>query len=156
VPTPSIYLHHVAIYSADRNASAAFYEKAFGFHLDYDWRTAQAGPFEFELNLVGLRSPDGKTFMEIFQADPTTARPDVLMRGVNHVALWVSDCESSYKQAMNAGGALYTGKDKNGKTWNGSPVKFVFSGTPAISAMIAFLVGPDGEVIELIQPLDGE
>lgn len=154
MPSPSdLYLHHVAIYSADRDRAAKFYEEAFGFQADYAWPRAQAGDFQFELNIAGLRSPDGRTFIEIFQVENSTPRPAVQPRGVNHFAFWVPDCRAAYDRAMQAGASLYAGSDSTGKQWDGSPVEFVFEGTPATRALIAFLVAPDGEVIELFQDL---
>jgi hypothetical protein len=71
-------------------------------------------------------------------------------RGINHFCLRTGDCDASYKHAFAYGGQPFT-LSAGDTAWDGAPMDFALSGTTSIDTRLAYLQGPDGEVIEFFQ-----
>jgi catechol 2,3-dioxygenase-like lactoylglutathione lyase family enzyme len=134
----TIKAHHVGLTVTDLARSAAWYLGAFGFEQ-------QLG-FELPGGARGamLRSPGGAR-VELFEvpggnpgmswADPPTA---MLTQGFGHVAFECSDIEADFARAIDAGAAA---------VWD--PRR-----SPEPGRRMAFVHDPDGNLIELIGPLE--
>lgn len=133
-----ISAHHVGLTVTDIDRSQGWYREAFGFQL-------QLG-FELPGGVRGamLRSDAGAR-IELFQvpgatdglrwADPPTA---MQTRGFGHVALEVDDLDAVHARAVEAGAA---------DVW--APRQ-----SPEPGRRMAFVHDPDGNLIELIGPLE--
>lgn len=99
---------------------------------------------------IMLDSGDGSTYVEIFPAIGETDIQGVVLRGINHFCLRTGDCNVDYQCALAAGGQKVT-IQAGGAVWNGEPMNFELSGETSIPVRIAFVRGPDGELIEFFQ-----
>lgn len=117
-------IHHTAVMAADLEQSIDFYCQVLGFTL------AERGEFE-GTPLAFLAAPDGGGLLELVQG-AGYAQEGV----VNHLALAVHDLPAELERLRRLGVPLL----------DEAPVR-VFNGS-----RIAFCQGPDGELIELIEP----
>ena len=120
--------HHLSIKVRDLNASIKFYT-ALGFTERFSWGEAPK-------RTVLLDTGDGNYF-EISQGDPEKTHGDGIFR---HIALRADDCAAAL-EAARAAGAEVTVETKD----------VTLSTNPPTPIRIAFLKGPDGELIELFQ-----
>lgn len=139
-------VNHVMLYVADVDASVKFYTDAFDLqetnrvsHLTVT--KADGAKLERDIEIVFLKFPGQDFVYEIVQ-NPNPS--DSLVRGTlfQHVGVDVLDIDASLRQAIDAGGVLVV------------PVQSVT--TKDIHVKQAFLQGPDGEMIELMQIVTGE
>ena len=122
--------HHVAFRAFDFDKSIAFYEKAFGFHVAYNWGDAPK-----RAAMIDIGSGD---YIEIFEGG---VRPSESVEGtLIHFALRVPDCDTAFKRAVDAGAAVQM-----------EPKEVPIQGKPVVSVRIAFIKGPDNETIEFFQ-----
>jgi catechol 2,3-dioxygenase-like lactoylglutathione lyase family enzyme len=134
--------HHVAIRAVDFDATIRFYTQGLGFTVHY--RFAVPGRID---QAAFLDTGDGR-YIEVFgrgstvQAEGRRRRPDEepTEGALLHFCLRVADVEASYTQALAAGavsrrppGTARLGED------------------PPTEVQIAFVAGPNGEVIEFLK-----
>ncbi len=136
-------LHHVAIRADDYDATLRFYTETLGFRVRHVWSfpamNIQRGTF--------LDAGDGSTYVELFDreahvgAEGRPRRPgeEVVTGALLHFALRVPDAGAAYERALAAGARLHT-----------PPVAFTY-GEPPLSARIALVYSPNGEVIEFFE-----
>jgi lactoylglutathione lyase len=130
--------HHVGLTVTDLERARAWYADALGFELQL--------AFELPGDARGamLRSPDGAR-MELFEvAEPRAGRgwqePHTAMRtsGYGHVAFEVDDLDAVFAAVLAAGGA---------EVWAPRP-------SPEPGRRMAFVHDPDGNLLELIGPVE--
>lgn len=122
--------HHLSMRVRDLDASIKFYTEGLGFVERFSWGKASQ-------KTVLLDTGDGN-FFELSQGDPD---PSVYGDGVfHHIALRTDDCDDALEAARVAGADVTM-----------EPRDVTISTEPPLQIRIAFLKGPDGEVIELFQ-----
>ncbi len=124
---PGLGLCHLALRTADFEKSKAFYTQTLGLKLRAQW-----GDPSKTIALLDLG--DG-TCMELFN----NGTPDQPEGGFWHVALHCDDPDKAYETAI-AGGA----------TSHIAPKDALLGG---IRARLAFVKGPDGEILEFFKEL---
>ena len=130
---PGCGFHHIAIRSNDWDKSIRFYCDGLGFAEKISWGAAPK-------RAVMLDTGDGN-YLEIFERDaaPTLAgEPNLL-----HLCLRTDNCEAAFQTALAAGATV--------KTAPLVPDVFTEMG---LQTKIAFVVGPDGEIIEFFECRD--
>ncbi len=123
--------HHMSLYVSDFDKSLAFYKKL-GMSVYTAWG-------ERDSRIALLDTGDG-TLLELF------AKPGLVMEAEGrwqHLALHVENVQAALDTALAAGAVLR------------SPVQIMEldSQPRKITIQIAFVYGPDGEVIEFIKQL---
>ena len=134
--------HHVAIRAIDFDESIRFYTEGLGFRVHFPFSV----PGRID-RAAFLDAGDGR-FVELFgqnsavQAEGRRRRPDEERTegAVLHFCLKVTDTDASYARAMAAGAASRV-----------EPVTRRLSEDPLVEVRIAFVAGPNGEVIEFMQ-----
>lgn len=134
--------HHVAIRATDFDETIRFYTEGLGFAVHY--------PFSILGRIdraAFLDAGDGR-FVEVFgpgstvQAEGRRRQPDEERTegALLHFCLRVADTDAAYARAMAAGA-----------TSRVAPVTRQLGLDPLVEVRIAFVTGPNGEVIELMQ-----
>jgi glyoxylase I family protein len=122
--------HHVAFKVFDFDKSVAFYEAGFGYKIRYTWGTAPN-----RAAMIDIGSGD---YVEVFEGGKA---PGAVPEGVIfHFALRVPNCDESFDRAVASGATVQM-----------KPADVPIKGTPEIVVRIAFVKGPDNEIIELFQ-----
>lgn len=143
-------LHHVGVLARDVDRSVRFYVEAFGCTPYLEWQVALGtSGQDFPGRGVMLISGD-QTRMEIFPALNEGEPPYYPPRGVNHFCFAVADCDAAYARALRAGGSAYRVR-RGPVDWDGRPTDMQIGDGVTAQIRIAYLSGPDGEVIELLQ-----
>ena len=130
---PGCGFHHIAIRTNDWDKSIRFYCDGLGFAQKIAWSEAPT-------RAVMLDTGDGN-YLEIFEraeAPTLTGEPNLL-----HLCLRTDDCKAAFEAACQAGAEV--------KTAPMVPGAFTDLG---LKTMIAFVVGPDGEIIEFFESRD--
>lgn len=122
--------HHVAIWTGDWEKSLNFYVEGLGFTSKIAWGEAPS-------RAVMLDTGDGN-YLEIFERD--AAKQTVGEANLLHLCLRCDDVEAAVEIARSAGATI--------KTEAVSPETFQKIG---IEAKIAFILGPNGEIIEFFE-----
>ena len=132
-------LHHCAIFSQDLNSSIKFYEDAFGLKVKARWTelVLSTGSTEQTVKMPGVHLEDGAgRRVEVYMsADSNNARQR--QGPINHLAFQVADVACTFQRAVAAGATPDT------------PPSTVKAGT--LRGETAFVLGPDGERIELFR-----
>jgi len=134
--------HHVAIRAVDFDATVKFYTEGLGFKLHFPFSV----PGRIDCAAF-LDAGDGR-FVEVFGQDsnvqsegrrrqPGEERTEGAML---HFCLRAADTDASYARALAAGA-----------TSRVEPVSRRISEDPLVEVRIAFVTGPNGEVIEFLQ-----
>jgi glyoxylase I family protein len=134
--------HHVAIRAIDFDATVKFYVEGLGFRLHFPF----AVPGRID-RAAFLDAGDGR-FVEVFgqgsnvqsegrRREPGEARTEGALL---HFCLRAADTDASYARAMAAGA-----------TSRVEPGTRRISEDPLVEVRIAFVEGPNGEVIEFLQ-----
>jgi glyoxylase I family protein len=127
-------LHHVAVRARDFERSVKFYEEGIGLGPAYLWNHPPLVP-----RAAFLPFDDG-TWFEIFDGgqpvDPPA--PDDMSQGMVHIAIACDDVQAAFERAVTAGAVALE-----------PPVTRTLRGDPPKEATMCFLLGPDGEVLEL-------
>ena len=134
---PGCGFHHVAIRTSDWDKSIRFYCDGLGFAPKISWGAAPT-------RAVMLDTGDGN-YLEIFERSEASTLADTLAGESNllHLCLRTDDCQSAFETALSAGAVV--------KTEPMVPAAFTDLG---LKTKIAFVFGPDGEIIEFFESRD--
>lgn len=124
-------LHHIAVKASDYDRSLRFYQEGIGLKRVYGW-----GQGDSRASLLDMG--DGN-YIELFAGGkprPADAPEPVVL----HFALRSADPVAAYNKAIAAGAKSQM-----------EPKELNLPGEPPIKVHIAFVVGPDGEVIEFFK-----
>lgn len=139
-------VNHVMLYVSDLEQSIDFYTQAFDFQVTNRLDTLIATqPDGTELvrpvKMAFLKFPNQDFVFELSQqVMDTTNRPAAIL--LQHVGIDVQDIDAAYTRAIDAGAEALL------------PVRVVKA--KGIEAKQAFVGGPDGERVELMQIIAGE
>ena len=124
-------LHHAAVTCADLERSIRFYTEALDTGRVYRWN---APPMVSDAAFVELA---GGGWIELFAGGEAAerGRQDA---GLSHFAIAVQDVAAAAERMAGAGGTVVDG-----------PATRTLHGDPPVEATMAFVIGPDGETIEL-------
>ncbi len=127
--------HHIAIKASDFDKSVDFY-KALGLTERVRWGEGDNRAVMFNMGDGGL--------IELFAGGSVREKTaDEVNEHWLHLALKVDDVEYAYNTALNAGATART-----------APMEVSPDGAePAMRMRIAFVYGPDGEIIEFFKEL---
>jgi len=134
--------HHVAIRAVDFDESVKFYTEGLGFRVHFPFSV----PGRID-RAVFLDAGDGR-FIELFgqgstvQAEGRRRLPNEerIEGAMLHFCLKVTDTDASYARAMAAGADSRI-----------EPRSVRLGEDPLVEVRIAFVTGPNGEVIEFMQ-----
>jgi catechol 2,3-dioxygenase-like lactoylglutathione lyase family enzyme len=134
--------HHVAIRAVDFDATIQFYTQGLGFEVHYRFSV----PDRID-RAAFLDTGDGR-YIEVFgqgstvQSEGRRRRPneEATEGALLHLCLRVTDVEASYARALAAGAVSRI-----------APRIARLGGEPPAEVQIAFVVGPNGEVIEFLK-----
>lgn len=148
-------LHHICLFAEDVAHATKFYIRAFGATIWAKWDVVVSSAADLPGEGIFLRLGGG-TFVEIFPSDPGVKSDPFPRAGVNHFCLTSNDCEADFKRAIAAGARQYRPARvaERGLPWDGGPMAMRLGDADGPRVMVAYLKGPDGEIIELIQYLD--
>jgi glyoxylase I family protein len=140
--TPGQGFHHVAIRAADFDETIRFYTEGLGFSVHY--RFSVPGRID---RAAFLDAGDGR-YIEVFgdgstvQSEGRRRRPDEdrTEGALLHFCLRVTDTDAVYQRALAAGAMMRI-----------EPVTRWLGENPPVEVRIAFVTGPNGEVIEFLQ-----
>jgi catechol 2,3-dioxygenase-like lactoylglutathione lyase family enzyme len=141
-PTGAPGFHHVAIRAVDFDETIRFYTEGLGFRVHYRFSV----PERID-RAAFLDAGDGR-FIEVFgqgstvQSEGRRRQPaeERTEGALLHFCLRVADTDESYARAIAAGAASRV-EPRTGRL-----------GTdPVVEVRIAFVTGPNGEVIEFLQ-----
>ncbi len=134
--------HHVAVRAIDFDATLRFYVEGLGFRVHFPFSvTGRIDRAAF------LDAGDGR-YVEVFgqgsqiQSEGRRRHPDEERTegALLHFCLRAADTDASYARAISAGGVSRV-----------EPVTRRLSEDPVVEVRIAFVTGPNGEVIEFLQ-----
>lgn len=128
----SARIHHVAVNCRDLDRSVAFYTDGLGFGSPYYW---DAPPL---VTRAAFIPADEGTWIELFAGQDTATGPGGAGAGHAHVAIAVPDVQAAFDRVVAAGADVLE-----------APVTRTLHGDPPREATMAFVAGPDGEVLEL-------
>ncbi|MFO1025332.1 MAG: VOC family protein [Acetobacteraceae bacterium] len=134
--------HHVAIRAVDFDETIRFYTEGLGFSVHY--RFSVPGRID---RAAFLDAGDGR-FVEVFGPDSTVQSEGRRRRleeertegALLHFCLRVADTPAAYQRALSAGAVSRV-----------EPVTRQLGLDPLVEVCIAFVTGPNGEVIEFMQ-----
>jgi glyoxylase I family protein len=140
--TPGQGFHHVALRAADFDATIRFYTEGLGFSVRYGFSV----PGRID-RAAFLDAGDGR-YIEVF-GDGSTVQSEGRRRRANedrtegallHFCLRVADTDAAFQRALAAGAEMRV-----------EPVTRRLGENPTVEVRIAFVTGPNGEVIEFLQ-----
>ena len=134
--------HHVAIRAIDFDETIRLYTEGLGFRVHFPFSV----PGRID-RAAFLDAGDGR-FVEVFGSEsivqaegrPRFPNEDRTEGAVLHFCLRAADTDASYARAMAAGAVSRV-----------EPVTRRLSEDPPVDVRIAFVAGPNGEVIEFMQ-----
>ena len=134
--------HHVAIRAVDFDETIRFYTEGLGFTVHFPFSVPS------RINRAAFLDAGDGHFVEVFD-DESTVQSEGRRRFPNeepvenallHFCLRVADTSASYARALAAGALPRV-----------EPVTRRLSEDPLVEVRIAFITGPNGEVIEFMQ-----
>ncbi len=140
--TPGQGFHHVALRAADFDATVRFYTEGLGFSVRYGFSI----PGRID-RAAFLDAGDGR-YIEVF-GDGSTVQAEGRRRRADedrtegallHFCLRVPDTDAAFQRALAAGAGTRV-----------EPVTRQLGENPNVEVRIAFVTGPNGEVIEFLQ-----
>ncbi len=140
--TPGQGFHHVALRAADFDGTVRFYTEGLGFSVHYGFSV----PGRID-RAAFLDAGDGR-YIEIFgdgsmvQSEGRRRRADEdrTEGALLHFCLRVADTDAAFRRALAAGAGMRV-----------EPVTRQLGENPTVEVRIAFVTGPNGEVIEFLQ-----
>ena len=143
-------IHHSGISVADIDVAQAFWERFLGTKARFRGRLGRpylgksVGYEDVQIEAALIDLPDGRMIELLdYQVDGKERQPeDSFHAGHTHVCLDVSDCEEAWRRAVGAG-AIPRNPD--------GPV--AVDAGPNKGALVAYLRLPDGNSLELFQPI---
>lgn len=138
--------NHVMLYVSDADVTRAFYEDAFGMEF-YKQVTEMVVLYEdamsdtLSVNITLMRMP-GHTFNVEFIQSPAASDTTLRSPHYQHIGIEVDDMAASMRRAESAGAV------------RAREMRDLQAGD--IRAKTVFYYGPDGEMIELMEILEGE
>jgi catechol 2,3-dioxygenase-like lactoylglutathione lyase family enzyme len=141
-PSTGPGFHHVALRASDFDRTLRFYTEGLGFTVRHEF--AIEGRID---RAAFLDAGDGR-YLEVFgpastvQSEGRRRRPEEERTegALLHFCLRVTDTEAAYARALAAGGVSRV-----------APRTAILGQSPLIEVRIAFVTGPEGEVIEFLQ-----
>ena len=124
--------HHVAIRVRDFEETLRFYREGLGFARTYGWG-------EGDGRAALLDTGDGD-YLEVFAGSKRPPGEDAPDGSIIHFAIRVADTDAAFNRAMAAGARARV-----------EPKDVTIQGDRPVNVRIAFVLGPDGEVIEFFQ-----
>jgi len=126
------YFHHIGLKASDFDASLKFYTEGLGLSVSAAWGAGDE-------RAVMLDIGDGG-FIEVFAGGKKVSLPENTAGDYIHLAIGTDDTDGAFARAMKWGCAEVT-----------APFDVDIPSDPPIPVRIAFVKGPDGEVIEFFQ-----
>jgi glyoxylase I family protein len=122
--------HHIALSVFDFDKTVEFYASGLDFKVRYGW-----GEAPHRAAMIDIGSGD---YLEVFEGgkSPLETAQGVLL----HFALRTSNTDAAFAKAIAAGAVVEM-----------EPKDVPIKGTPEIVVRIAFVKGPDNEIIEFFQ-----
>ncbi len=124
--------HHIALRASDFEATLRFYQDGLGFVRAYGWG-------EGDGRATMLDTGDGN-YLEVFAGGRRAPGEEAPEGALLHFALRTSDVDAAYARALAAGARSQV-----------EPKDVTLPGEPPVPVRLAFVKGPDGEVIEFFQ-----
>jgi len=133
--------HHVAIRAYDFDKSLKFYVEGLGFTRRYGWGEDGRAKGEKDSRAAMLDTGDGN-YVELFAGSTRQPGTNQTEDVVFHFAIRTNDCDAALERARQAGATV---------TMEVKDVVPPLAEEPQETFRIAFVKGPDGEVIEFFQ-----
>lgn len=141
--------HYCAVSALDVQATVDFYVKSFGGEIVGGWNTLKF-PGDHILDLPTKLVRVGGGIFEIVQSDAKDVLQVPQKIGLNHLCITTDDCERDYQSAIDNGGSACL-MVKGEIEWDGKPTMVELDNAERSSLKIAFITGPNGEMIELLE-----
>lgn len=126
--------HHIALNTSDFDKSMKFYTECLGFREYRRWKTADGK------KTIALVDCGNGNKMEIFSSAAERTTYDEEAGNVIHFAFKVDNAKYWYDKAIAFGCASHM-----------EPADKVLPADPPIECVLAFVKGPDGELIEFFE-----
>ncbi|MCD2492177.1 VOC family protein [Lacrimispora sp. NSJ-141] len=126
--------HHIALRAADYENTLAFYCGGIGCRLAYEWQGDDGRCCMVDIG--------GGDFIEIYEGGEEGLPEDFEKRSgcFFHLAIGVENTDETYESAIKAGAVS-----------RDAPFDTVIQSVPPLLIRIAFVYGPDGELIEFFK-----
>ncbi len=124
--------HHIALRATDFEATLRFYQEGLGFVRAYGWG-------EGDGRAAMLDMGDGN-YLEVFAGGKRAPGEEPPDGALLHFALRTPDVGGAYARALAAGAKPHV-----------EPKDVTLAGDPPVPLRLAFVRGPDGEIIEFFQ-----
>jgi glyoxylase I family protein len=122
-------IHHVALRVRNFEKSLQFYSQVLGFEERVRWNESP--------NRIALLDMGNRSYLELFEA---FTRPNEKEDAFWHLAIRVNDVDSVFKMCREAGCESHV-----------EPKSLNNLGGTKINVRLAFVKGPDGELVEFFQ-----
>jgi len=125
-------IHHIAVRVSDFEAAKKFYLDGLGFTIFKEWGAPD--------RRIALVDTGNGNYLEIFSGAPAGTINSDCAGSLVHIALRVSDARAAYERAIACGAVPHI-----------LPKDTQLPSEPPFPVSIAFVKGPDGEIIEFFQ-----